>query len=223
MWGGQPSDIVHAEYSQGGPGLLPMGYFRTNWFTIKHHKYSSAPALSYATQPLDNDPYYEYDYFPVPTSWCHGLFQPDFWTSVVRVMGNRSTVMGPLTFGTRELHRKPEQGPRMIVNTGRLEDLALVVIDDSMTYKEKVAHMFENARRIRAKRILNALVKTQENEEQGMPPRSPSPVISNSGSSASNPYSEIYSAALSASPDPSSSSSEKDNNKKIQKNPTYPH
>jgi hypothetical protein len=108
-------------YNRGGPGLPNMGIFKINWFTASHSGYHTARSPPQNKQPLlgrrDNDPFYTYDYWPVPTYWCCGLFKDEFWTVKVRKYGADATEMRPLGYGTRTVIGDP----RMLMTMGRLE------------------------------------------------------------------------------------------------------
>jgi hypothetical protein len=74
--------MVQQHYSRGGPGLPHMGNFKTNWFTDRHTNYAGGtlPLLDYV-EPLEDDeedPFYQFDYWPVPLQWTYALFQPAF-------------------------------------------------------------------------------------------------------------------------------------------------
>ena len=150
--------------SNGGPGLPPMGVFKTNWFDELHENYNNRTAISlYPIDPRPGavDPYYTFDYLPVPISWQKDFFDPKFWDSMGLKFGNEATRMGPLTFGARRFAQDPKE-------TQSFEDLEHPKVELGTYYEaesttdglgEEIYYrrLWEMGRRTRARRILCSL------------------------------------------------------------------
>jgi len=175
-------------YNRGGPGLPNMGIFKTNWFTASHSGYHTAHSPAQKKVPPSqnggNDPFYTYDYWPVPTYWCSGLFKNEFWGVKVRKYGVDATKMGPLGYGTRTVIGDPRM-PKTIerlekrdyesgVYEGIFEDTA---IREGSTEREKEEALTRNAMAVRSRQIFDAMrtknfrgegINTEHGEERDL-------------------------------------------------------
>jgi len=140
-----------------------MGIFKTNWFTASHSGYQTARSPPQNKPPPSdegNDPFYTYDYWPVPTYWCSGLFREEFWDVQVRKYGADATKMGPLKYGTRIVIGDP----RKIESMGKLERIIYesgvyersfeyTAISEGWIDEEKEEALKRNEREVRSRQI----------------------------------------------------------------------
>lgn len=120
MYGGDPGNLVEVDFSFGGPGLPPMGIWKSDWFTDHHENYnnSKAPVLYVPPKiplPAYQGRFYTYDAWPISFTWVHSLFQNQTWDINVRMWGNVATQMGPLAIGTRQYHDSMLGDPYQVI------------------------------------------------------------------------------------------------------------
>ena len=133
-----------------------MGIFKSNWFTHQNHDYNAKPPVLKLVTPQiplwgSLTPYYEYDYWPVPTSWARDLFLPEYWNNYVRKLGSKTTEMGPCIWGRRiawdaadrAANYKPLLNYEFKAHTLRNP----TVITARMTELQQATACFENSRR----------------------------------------------------------------------------
>ena len=145
-----------------------MGIFKTNWFTASHSGYQTARSPPQNKPPpsesRQNDPFYTYDYWPVPTCWCSSLFTDEFWDVKARKYGADATKMGPLEYGTRTVIGDP----RRIETRGRLDKrdyesglyegiFENTAICEGWTDGEKEEALRRNAMAVRSRQIFDAM------------------------------------------------------------------
>jgi hypothetical protein len=145
-----------------------MGIFKTNWFTASHSGYHTArsPALNKPPPAQDrgDDPFYTYDYWPVPTYWCSILFRDEFWDVKVRKYGADATKMGPVRYGTRVVIGDPRM-PKTIERLGKRDyesevyegEFEATAICEGWTDGEKEEALTLNAMAVKSRRILDAM------------------------------------------------------------------
>jgi hypothetical protein len=179
LWGGYGRDIVSSNMWQGGPGLPNMGILATKWFTQKSERNLYKPIVLAHKAPAagEPDPYYCFDYWPVPVTYQTNLFQSEFWDRSVRAMGARATQFGPLSVGMRLLaedREAPENYQIILQPAMRIEEnLTQHVIHDGMTESEKAGWEFENKRRSQALLIFYSIATGSETEPLAVPPNQP--------------------------------------------------
>jgi hypothetical protein len=111
-----------------------------------------------------NDPFYTYDYWPMPASWCSSLFRDEFWNVEVRKYGADAMKMGPLDYGTRTVIGDPKR----IETMGRLEkrdyesgdyegEFEDTAISERWTDREKGAALTRNAMAVKSRKIFDAM------------------------------------------------------------------
>jgi len=139
-----------------------MGTFKTNWFTDRHTDYGRGriPLLEYVQPILYNqiDPYYCFDYWPVPNSWTLSMFQPSIWNTTLRKFGAKATEMGPVSVGTRRFADDPvDAGYTILVG-----DTQQIMFDQyiwmNMTAEDQSFIRVENARRARTVQIYMSMM-----------------------------------------------------------------
>jgi hypothetical protein len=152
--------------SESGTGFGPMGIIKTNWFTDRHEEYT-AHMIPLDRQPVPQgqvDPYYTYEYWPIPTAWQVSVFRSDLWDTYVRNMGSNATQMGPITYGTRTLNKdRYEVAKYSSISNTAFESVGYydeLVPNNSMTDQEKVEMGFELGRRHHTSAIMRRQLNT---------------------------------------------------------------
>lgn len=161
--------------SEGGHGLSPMGIMKTNWFTERHERYSTLqiPLDHQPVPPGAIDPYYTYEYWPIPIVWQLSLFRPSLWDIFVRNIGSDATRMGPLTYGTRTINKDRYDVAKYtsLSGFGRVGYFDEIAIDNSMTDQEKYEKSFEISRRNHAREVIkrrNVFLSNNTNMEEDL-------------------------------------------------------
>ncbi|CZR60774.1 uncharacterized protein PAC_10670 [Phialocephala subalpina] len=164
MWGGQPLDIMNGAYNAGGPGLPNMGLFKSNFFTECNQNYqrSDFTDIGYINglPPSMPDPYFNIEYWPVPTLWFKDLFRKEKWDSMIKSFGSTGTAMGPLTFGTQFETKDPDprnltplQMPASMLTSMYVPGPIMASLDD----KGREAVTIENTRIAKASSIIDSM------------------------------------------------------------------
>ncbi|KAK0109285.1 hypothetical protein ONS96_003105 [Cadophora gregata f. sp. sojae] len=182
LWNGEPFELLPPEYSIGGPGLAHAGFTKPNvdvihefsgrglrlftrgltcqrqWFTDKHQNYSDAPALDNAHYISEHDdPYYQFTYDPVPTTWLKLLCSSSLWNVHVHQFGLDTTRMWPCYIGTVTQHAPGDTSHSCIKLIRIRQDLNSMIISRSMSQAEISARETENCRQAKASSILSRM------------------------------------------------------------------